>query len=155
MKNREQIKILVFIGLLLFYCVEVLAQDNKLSETTSVVHDANDKDLQWGPCPDFMPQGCEIAVLHGDPAKKNVDILFKVPAGADIPNHAHTSAERMVLISGELEVTYEGEPSQTLITGSYAYGPAKKAHTAKCGDSGPCVLFIAFEEPLDAYIIEK
>lgn len=155
MKNREQFKILVLIGFLLFYCVEVLAQDKELYETNSVVHDANDKDLQWGPCPDFMPTGCEIAVLHGDPAKKNVDILFKVPAGSNIPNHAHTSAERMVLISGELDVTYEGEETQKMLQGSYGYGPAKKPHTARCGDAGPCVLFIAFEEPLDAYAIEK
>ena len=28
-----------------------------------------DKQLVWGACPDFIPKGCEIAVLHGDPAK--------------------------------------------------------------------------------------
>ena len=27
----------------------------------------------------------------------------------------------------------------------------KKAHSAKCADAGPCILFIAFEEPLDAF----
>jgi len=40
------------------------------------------------------PKGCGIAVLHGDPAKDNVDEFFKVPAKSTIPLHWHTSAER-------------------------------------------------------------
>ena len=151
----EQLKFMVLFSFILFYCTQVYAQDNEVIVTNAVVRSANDKDLQWGPCPDFMPNGCEIAVLHGDPAKKNVDILFRVSPGSYIPNHAHTSAERMILISGELDVTYEGEQTRKMLQGSYGYGPAKKPHTAKCGDSGPCVLFIAFEEPLDAYVVEK
>lgn len=155
MKTKEQLKIVMLLSFVLFYCAEVFAQEKEVIVANSVVHDVNDKDLQWGPCPEFMPGGCEIAILNGDPAKRNADILFKIPANAEIPNHAHTSAERMVLISGELDVTYEGEPSRKLQPGSYAYGPAKKPHTGRCGDSGPCVLFIAFEEPLDAYVVQK
>jgi quercetin dioxygenase-like cupin family protein len=109
-----------------------------------------DKQLVWGACPDFIPNGCEIAVLHGDPAKANADVFFKVPANFTIPNHWHTSAERMVLVSGELAVTYEGQPTTVLKPGTYAYGPAKRAHKAVCGKAAPCVLFIAFEAPVDA-----
>lgn len=116
-----------------------------------LVKTAQDADLKWGPCPPFMPDGCEIAILHGDPGKNNSDIFFKVDANSEVPNHWHNSAERMILVSGELEVTYTGEKPQILKVGSYAYGPAKKPHTAKCGDAGPCILFIAFEEPLDAF----
>ncbi|WP_372919080.1 cupin domain-containing protein [Salegentibacter sp.] len=130
----------------------LFAQDQPFED--SVVISRTDNNLQWGPCPEFMPAGCEIAVLHGDPAKKNADIFFKVPANAQIPMHTHTSAERMVLVSGELEVTYEGEESRILREGTYAYGPAKKPHKAKCGDS-PCVLFIAFEEPVDAMAVKE
>jgi quercetin dioxygenase-like cupin family protein len=120
------------------------AQEAPLSWT---VQDAN---LKWGPCPPFLPKGCGIAVLHGDPAQRNVDIFFKVPANASIPRHWHTSAERMVLVSGELHVTYDGHKTTVLKAGSYAYGPAKLPHTAECKNAGPCVLFIAFESPLDA-----
>ncbi|GGW44565.1 hypothetical protein GCM10007383_31300 [Arenibacter certesii] len=109
-----------------------------------------DKDLKWGPCPAFMPDGCTIAVLHGDPSKENVDVFFKVPANYEIPAHWHNSVERMVLVSGELHVTYEGEKEQLMKVGSYAFGPSTKPHSAKCGSKDPCVLFIAFEEPLDA-----
>lgn len=109
-----------------------------------------DKQLVWGACPDFIPKGCEIAVLHGDPAKPNADVFFRVPANFTIPSHWHTSAERMVLVSGELHVTYEGQPTTVLKSGMYAYGPAKLAHKAVCRSAVPCVLFIAFEAPVDA-----
>ena len=111
---------------------------------------ADDHALQWGPCPEFMPKGCAISVLHGDPTKPNVDVFFKVPARADLPLHWHTSAERMVLVAGELHVTYQGQAATVLKPGTYAYGPAKRAHSGRCASDTPCVLFIAFESPLDA-----
>ena len=120
------------------------AQDAPLTRT------ATDSALQWGGCPEFMPKGCAIAVLHGDPAKNNADVFFKVPANAVIPRHWHTSAERMVLVAGELHVTYDGQPAIVLRPGTYAYGPARLPHAAVCGNVGDCVLFIAFESPVDA-----
>jgi hypothetical protein len=112
---------------------------------------AGDEQLKWGPCPPIFPAGCEIAVLHGDPAKPNADVFLKVPAKYTIPLHWHTSAERMVLVSGELHVQYTGHSSAVLKPGTYAYGPAKAEHKASCTDSGPCILFIAFEAPVDAH----
>lgn len=136
--------------LLLSYCFYGQTVTETESES-SVIWTYEDKDLDWGPCPSFMPEGCTIAVLHGDPSKNNVDVFFKVPSNYVIPAHWHSSAERMILISGELSVTYEGEKEQIMKVGSYAFGPAAKPHTAKCGSKDPCVLFIAFEEPLDAF----
>lgn len=120
----------------------------------ALAHTYKDSELKWGPCPAFIPKGCEIAVLHGDPAKANADVFFKVPGNFTIPNHTHTSAERIVLVSGELHVTYEGQETRILKPGSYAYGPAKLAHTAVCAKGDPCVLFIAFESAVDAYPAE-
>ena len=110
-----------------------------------------DAQLKWGPCPPFIPKGCEIAVLHGDPAKANADVFFRVPANFNIPHHWHTSAERMVLVSGELQVTYDGQEPVTLKPGMYAYGPAKVPHKASCAKGDACVLFIAFESAIDAF----
>lgn len=110
----------------------------------------DDAQLQWGPCPEFIPKGCETAVLHGDPAKPNADIFFKVPANFTVPRHWHTSAERMVLVAGELRVTYDGQEPVVLKPGMYAYGPAKLPHEGFCAGGAPCVLFIAFEAPVDA-----
>jgi quercetin dioxygenase-like cupin family protein len=101
-----------------------------------------------------MPEGCTIAVLHGDPAAPNADIFFKVPGGAEIPLHRHTSAERIVLVSGEMDVSYEGQDTVTLRTGDYAYGPPGVPHSASCAPGAPCILFIAFVDPVDALPVE-
>lgn len=111
---------------------------------------AGDAQLKWGPCPPFLPKGCAIAVLHGDPAKDNVDVFFKVPGKSKIPLHWHTSPERMVLVAGKLEIAYDGQPATVLTPGTYAYGPAKRTHSGHCVSAKPCILFIAFESPLDA-----
>jgi mannose-6-phosphate isomerase-like protein (cupin superfamily) len=110
---------------------------------------ATDPELTWGPCPDVFPSGCQIAVLHGDPAQSNADIFFKVPGRYVIPHHWHSSAERMVLVGGELSVTYDGQATVELKPGMYAYGPARAPHRAECRSEEPCVLFIAFEGPVD------
>ena len=140
---------------ILFISFTIFAQKgDEMDIENSVVRTINDASLQWGPCPSFMPDGCSIAVLHGDPSKNNVDVLFKVNGGSDIPNHWHSSPERMILLSGKLSVTYKNETSQVMKTGSYAYGPSNKHHTAKCISEDPCVIFIAFEDPLDAFAVE-
>jgi len=154
--QNKSIQILVitfaFLAIAQFsWCQEQIKNNSE----QSLVINANDNSLKWGPCPEFMPNGCEIAVLHGDPAKENVDVLFKIPPNTDFPEHWHNSAERMVLLSGELTVTYNGENTRSLKKGDYAYGPAKKPHNGRCGDSGPCVLFIGFEKPLDAFAVNK
>ena len=111
---------------------------------------ADDARLEWGACPAFLPKGCGIAVLHGDPAKDNVDVFLRIPSNSSLALHWHSSAERMVLVAGELHVTYDGQKMAVLKTGTYAFGPAKRAHSAVCASASPCVLFIAFESPLDA-----
>ena len=78
------------------------------------------------------PEGLRDRRAARRPAQANADIFLKVPANFTIPDHWHTSAERMVLVSGELHVTYEGQPTAVLKPGMYAYGPARLAHRAVC-----------------------
>lgn len=113
---------------------------------------ADDRALAWGDCPPIFPSGCQIAVLHGDPAKPNADVFLRVPASQVLPPHTHSSAERMVLVSGRLQVKYRGAPAVVLTPGMYAYGPAGRAHEAVCQSAVPCTLFIAFEGPVDAHL---
>ncbi|MCY7281168.1 MAG: cupin domain-containing protein [Sphingomonas bacterium] len=115
---------------------------------------ADDKALQWGPCPAPFPQGCELTVLHGDPAKPNADVLLRMPGGYVIPPHRHSSAERMILVSGQLEVKYRGAPAATLKPGNYAFGPASLPHRATCVGTGQCHLFVAFEGPVDVVAVD-
>ncbi|HYD88618.1 MAG TPA: cupin domain-containing protein [Vitreimonas sp.] len=112
---------------------------------------AQDAALQWAPCPAIFPAGCEIAVLHGDPAQPNADVFLRAPGGGyRLPAHTHTSAEQMMLAAGELAVHYQGAEATMLTAGEYAYGPAGLPHEATCVSAEPCVLFIAFEGPVDA-----
>jgi uncharacterized RmlC-like cupin family protein len=60
----------------------------------------------------------------------------------------------MVLVAGELHVTYLGQDAAILKPGTYAYGPAKRPHSGLCASAVPCVLFIAFESPVDAVPVE-
>ena len=123
------------------------------AQEQAMTRSALDTQLQWAPCPAFMPKGCGLAVLHGDPAKPNADVFLRLPANTTIAEHWHTSAERMVLVSGELAVSYKGQSRVVLKPGMYAYGPAKLPHSASCVSAASCVLFIAFESPVDAVAV--
>ena len=110
---------------------------------------STDAKLAWGPCPPIFPAGCEISVLHGEPSKPNADIFLRVPAGYTLPAHSHTSVERMVLVTGQLDVQYKGSQVAHLAEGQYAYGPAGLPHRGECISAEPCTLFIAFEGAVD------
>jgi quercetin dioxygenase-like cupin family protein len=56
----------------------------------------------------------------------------------------------MLLVSGEMQVQYEGQEPVVMKAGTYAYGPAGLRHAATCSSDQDCILFIAFEEPVDA-----
>lgn len=137
-------------SLLLMSMFPVLVLAQATMAPGPAVRTFDDPSLVWGPCPAFLPEGCAIAVLQGDPSQSNADIFFKVPGKSTIARHWHTSAERMVLVSGELHVTYDGHEKAVLNVGTYGYGPAKLPHEASCVSDEPCVLAIAFEAPVDA-----
>lgn len=126
------------------------AQTPSAKQEAALAIRSQDPSLQWGPCPPILPGDCRIAVLHGDPSRPNADVFLKVGGGYAIASHIHTSAERMVLVTGQLQVDYQGTPATTLTPGQYAYGPARLPHGGKCLSSEPCTLFIAFEGPVDA-----
>ncbi len=112
--------------------------------------DPSGKSVKWGSCPPIFGKGCEIAVMQGDPSLPNADVVLRLQPGVRLGWHRHSSAERMVLVSGQLRVEYAGSKPATLKGGHYAYGPAGLAHQAACAGSAPCILFIAFEGPVDA-----
>lgn len=109
--------------------------------------------VKWGGCPPIFPGSCEMAVLQGDPSKPNADVVLRVGPGNALPRHKHSSAERMILIEGELLVSYDGAAPVTLKAANYAYGPAGLPHSASCTSKVACTLFIAFEGPVDAELV--
>jgi len=149
------IKKTVFFIPLFLLSISLLAQEKNMEmDEMSISKTINDDDIIWNPAPEFFP-GCSFTILHGDITKPNLDFFFRIEPNTEVIYHTHNSAERMVLISGEMEVQYEGENPKILKTGTYAYGPAKKPHRAKCLNDGQCVLFIAMVDPFDAVPIDK
>ncbi len=146
-KVSSQLKKFILVGVSL---ISSLAIAHDITSDPALAITANSKDLKWADCPDFLPKGCKLSVLHGDPAKPNVDVFFKLPGKSLLPLHWHTSAERMTLVSGKFKITYNGQKEAVVKTGSYMYGPPKLAHKGACVSKEPCILFIAFESPLDA-----
>ena len=149
-RNNHAPLSMLCIALLAFTMSASGAQADAQSAEPALARTMSDADIAWGACPPFLPQGCGLAVLHGDAAKPNSDVFLRIPAHAPLPMHWHSSAERMILVAGELRVTYQGQPEAVLKAGSYAYGPAKRAHEGMCVSDEACVLFIAFEGPVDA-----
>ncbi len=133
-----------------FFALSFSAQATKPTES-AISRSLEDSALKWGPAPAFLPTGSELAVLHGDSAKKNADVFLKLPAKSLIPAHWHTSAERMILVAGEMHINFVGQEKIVLKPGNYAYSPAKLRHDAICVSETPCILFIAFELPVDAF----
>lgn len=147
------VKMAVF-SIAILLCMSAFA--NEHGDKEALVYSTDAEELKWGPCPDIFPETCRIAVLHGDPAEKNTDIFFKIPPGTELVKHKHTSAERMVLVSGKMQVHYDGHDKEVLTAGVYGFGPPELPHEAKCleGDD-PCILFIAFNKPIDVFPVEQ
>jgi quercetin dioxygenase-like cupin family protein len=127
--------------------VDAKAEDKSM---TSVSPD--DPSLKWGPCPEIFAKGCQVAVLHGDPAKGPSDVYLRMPKNYDMPEHWHTSPEHIVVVKGKFTGSFEGNKKAA---GTYTYIPSKMPHSARCDKSGPCVIFIGFESPVDAVAVKK
>lgn len=155
MRHRLALSVLTLLGAALGACdrpAERAAEQEAGQAAPAeapVVRTAGDSSLKWAACPEPFPAGCELTVVHGDAAKPNADVLLRVPAGYVLPPHSHSSAERMMLVSGRLDVRYKGAAEARLMPGTYAYGPAGLPHSATCMAAEPCVLFVAFEGPVD------
>jgi mannose-6-phosphate isomerase-like protein (cupin superfamily) len=152
---NKQLKTASLLSALLFVAAALTLVDAQQSTSEQAIsRKYDDPQLKWNACPPIFPKGCEIAVLQGDPGNGRSDVFLRTPANYKLPLHWHTSPEHMILVSGELHVTYEGQKPSILRAGTYAYGPAKAKHEARCANAAPCILFIAFESPIDAVLVE-
>ncbi|MDT7830431.1 cupin domain-containing protein [Pricia sp. S334] len=155
--NKFRLKHLfkTMLAFILVLAFNVVQGQNSDTDQKAIVWETDDSTLKWGPCPGFMPEDCRIAVLQGNPKKPNTDVFFKMQGNTTVPRHWHNSPERMVLVSGKMRVNYDGQDSEIINTGDYAYGPAERPHEATCLSDEPCILFIAFEDPIDAMPMSK
>ncbi|OBQ55137.1 cupin domain-containing protein [Tamlana sp. s12] len=149
---KSALKSICFIALFQLSIAQAQQAANYATEA-SFAKLPSDKSLTWHDAPDFFPN-CSFSILHGEMTKPNLDLFFKIEPNTEVVRHTHKSPERMILMSGDLEVQYKGEAPKIVKAGSYLYGPAGKPHRAKCLNNGPCVLFIALVETFDAVVVE-
>lgn len=72
-----------------------------------VQHIVRAKDVQWKPCPPNLPDGCEMAVLEGNPKIEDLfTVRFKVSGDFVMPPHTHPKEERATIISGMAYVAF-------------------------------------------------
>ena len=126
-----------------------------LVATMALAQDAGPKGtaasaVTWGPAPDALPKGGEMAGLSGDAGKSGpFTVRLKMPAGYKIPAHKHPHTERITVISGELyfgtgDKLDEKEASK-LGSGGFVELPANTNHYAFTKE--PTVIQIGGEGP--------
>jgi anti-sigma factor ChrR (cupin superfamily) len=133
---------LLTLVLLLGTTTGVLADDMKMP--------VNASQLKWGPAPDFIPKGAQVAVLSGDPSKEGLYVVrLKVPAGYKIPAHNHPTAEMVTVISGNFHLgmgdKLDMKKGMVLTAGGFAEAPAKMNHYA--WTSSPTVVQVHGQGP--------
>lgn len=110
-------------------------------------------ELKWID-PAGAPPGVKMAVLWGDPAKGPHGAMHRFPAGFSAPLHHHTAGHHVVVVSGTLLLTPEGEAEKKLGPGSYFSLTGKKQHVTKCDAGAECVLFVDCGGPWDVVLAE-
>ena len=77
---------LVALVLLAGTATAALAQDDHAMVTPD--------QIKWGPAPDVLPKGAQVAVIFGDPRKEGLFAMrLKLPAGYKVAPHTHPCIE--------------------------------------------------------------
>lgn len=94
-------------------------------------------EVKWGPGPDALPPGSELAVLSGDPGKAGLPFVVraKMPDGYIVPPHYHPTDENVTVLSGTLRAGMGKKADEAALkdfeAGSFVLMPKKAPHWAK------------------------
>jgi hypothetical protein len=103
-------------------------------------------DMKWGPAPDALPPGAQMAVLDGDPGKAGVPFVIraKLPDGYKVMPHWHPTDESITVLSGTFVAgmgdTWTDSALTSLKAGEFARMPKMSHHYA--GAKGETVIQI-------------
>jgi len=102
-------------------------------------------DIKWGPAPDSLPPGAQMAVLDGDPGKPAPFVIrAKFPDGYKVMPHYHPTDESVTVLSGTFMVgmgdTWNDSSMTTLKAGDFAKMPKLMHHYA--GGKGETIIQI-------------
>ncbi len=112
-------------------------------------------DLKWGDLDPKGAPGVKIADVWGDHTKSGYGSFLKFPAGFLAPLHTHTSAIKIVVVSGTYIQTPEGRAEMRMGPGSYVFQPGGSyKHISACDKASECLLFIESVGPFDLKLVE-
>lgn len=109
--------------------------------------------IPWGPAPNFVPPGAQLAVLEGNPMASSGDytIRLKMPDGYRLAPHWHPNRENVTIISGTFKVGMGDRFDETKMgsfpAGSFAYLDPNMHHYAMA--SGDVVVQIHGMAPVE------
>ena len=136
---------------LLLSAAAVLEPSSAAGETSAAASPAVEiVKPKWEPCLPFVPKGCEVALVKGDYTKGASQIVYRMPANFAVPEHWHTSSERMVVMAGKIRMSYPGQKAEVLEVGDSTRAAGKVPHAAFCLRGTPCVVMVEYELPFDA-----
>lgn len=107
-------------------------------------------DLKWK---DMGIPGVAAAPVSGDMEKGASRFFLTYPVGFVTPNHHHSSAHYVTVVSGTITLTVDGKDHK-LGPGSYFALTEKMPHTAKVEGNEAAVFFIQADGPWDV-VMEK
>jgi len=102
-------------------------------------------DIKWGPAPDSLPPGAQMAVIDGDPGKPAPFVIrAKFPDGYKVMPHYHPTDESITVLSGTFMAgmgdTWNDSSMTSLKAGDFAKMPKLMHHFA--GSKGETIIQI-------------
>jgi hypothetical protein len=100
---------------------------NTYATVAAEKHAFTPDDIPFGPAPNFVRKGAQLAVLEGDPLASSGDytVRLKMPPGYRIAPHWHPERENVTVISGILKLGmgdhFREAGMKCLPTGSFGF----------------------------------
>jgi hypothetical protein len=113
--------------------------------------------IPWGPAPQFVAPGAQLAVIEGDPGATSGDytVRLKMPDGYRLAPHWHPQRENVTVLSGTFKVgmgdKFDKEKMGTFPAGSFAYLDPDMHHYAMA--SGEVIVQVHGQAPLQFHYV--
>lgn len=118
------------------------------------IHCFDDRAIHWNRFGDFVP-AFHYTILDLDEKRRIVDVLFRLPANAQVVLHRHRALNHTFVVQGEHRL-YEADGSLREIrqTGSYTVSPASEQPHREGGGEQDAIVFFSIRPGSDEILYE-